>query len=308
MNSIESQKPISRKTSKICMLLSGILMGNVGLLVTVFENSGYHVYSIVLLRGIFGTLFLSLFLIKSKSFSKDFLKESFKFHWKPLLIVGIINPLVIFFYFMNITISGYSIAAFLLYTSGIFVLVLLVLTKEEKVSKVNIVSFALAIIGVAIIMQFWSGAGFTAGIFFGLLSGITSAILILYKKKIYNARKSHPENFIAKGDFDTFLAWWPTLFIVFLFLPLGFAELAKLSWLDILFCLILGFFPTALAFTLYNVGVKQDKGGDIVILLYFEPVMATINTAIFLGSLSLFTIIGGSLILVANVVVLKYSK
>lgn len=308
MSALQPQRLASRKTSKICMLLSGILMGNVGLLVTIFENSGYHIYAIVLLRGIFGTLFLSLFMLKSKSFSREFLKESFKFHWKSLLIIGIINPLVIYFYFINISISGYSIAAFLLYTSGIFFLFLIVVTKEEKISKINIVSFILAIIGVAIIMEFWNGAGITFGIFFGLLSGISLAILILYKKKIYNNRKSNPSQFKAKGDFDTFLAWWPTLFIIVLFLPFGYADLIKLTLIDLFFCLLLGFFPTALAFTLYNVGVKQDKGGNIVILSYFEPVMATINTAIFLRSLSIFTIIGGSLILAANIVVLKYSK
>ncbi|MHA1472598.1 MAG: hypothetical protein ACTSQW_05830, partial [Promethearchaeota archaeon] len=66
--------------------------------------------------------------------------------------------------------------------------------------------------------------------------------------------------------------------------------------------------PTALAFTLYNVGVKKDKGGNIIILSYFEPVMATINTAIFLQNLSIFTIIGGLFVLLANFITLKYSK
>ena len=71
---------------------------------------------------------------------------------------------------------------------------------------------------------------------------------------------------------------------------------------------MLGLIPTALAFTLYNVGVKKDKGGNIVILSYIEPVMATINTAIFLKNLSIFTVIGGILILLSNYIMLKYSK
>ena len=41
--------------------------------------------------------------------------------------------ILIFFYFMCITISGYAIAAFLLYTNGLFLLILLFLTKEEKI-------------------------------------------------------------------------------------------------------------------------------------------------------------------------------
>lgn len=292
--------------SKISMFISGICMGNVGLLVTFLSR--YSVYTITLLRGIFGTLYLTLFMVIQKSFSKDFLKESFKFHWKLLFIIGIINPIVILLYFISITISGYSIAAFLLYTSGIYLLLLLIITKEEKVSKVNLISFSLAILGVAIIMEFWNGDLIIPGILVGVFSGLALTILVFSKKKIYNKRIQNQHNLKSEGNFDTFLAWWSTIFLILMFLPIGGSELLRLSLIDIILSLILGFFPTALAFTLYNVGVKNDTGGSIVILSYFEPVMATINTAIFLKNLSIFTVVGGGLILLANLIVFKYSR
>jgi len=301
-----SEKKITPRVSKICMLLSALFMGNVGLLVTFF--SGYPIYTIVLLRGVFGTIFLSLFMMKTGSFNKRFFKESFKLHWPLLILTGIINPLIIYFYFVNISISGYAIAAFLLYTSGVFVLALILITKEEEVPRINVVSFILAILGVALIMEFWTGADITSGLFFGILSGITLAILVFLKKKMYNKRDKLQEELDSKGDFDMFLAWWGTLFIIVLFLPLGYADLVRLTSIDIIFALVLGLIPTALAFWLYNVGVKNDKGGNIIILAYFEPVMAVINTIIFLQVFSIFTIIGGSLILIANIIVLRYSK
>ncbi|TFG02781.1 MAG: hypothetical protein EU542_04115 [Promethearchaeota archaeon] len=301
-----NETKVSPTVSKISMLFSAILMGNVGLLVTFLSK--YPIYTIVLLRGIFGTFFLTLFMIKTRSFSKEFLKETLAFHWKPLLISGIIYPFAIYFYFINITISGYAIAAFLLYTGGLFFLAFLIISKEEEVSKITIFSFILAIIGVSIIMEFWTGQGLTSGLIFGLLSGFFLGIFVYYKKKIYNKRKRESKNLHASGDFDLFITWWATLFIIFLFLPLGFQDLPKLTLIDFIFCLILGFFPTALAFFLYNVGIKNDEGGNIVILSYFETVMATINTIIFLGHLSIFTIIGGTLIILANILVLKYSK
>ena len=307
MVSFESDgKKVSPKISKISMLISALLMGNVGLLVTVLEK--FSVFTLVLLRGIFGTVFLTLFLLKNRSFSLEFLKESFKLHWKWLLLVGLMNPIVIYLYFMNIVISGYAIAAFLLYTNGIFVLVFLIAFKIEKVSKINIISFVLAIIGVAIIMEFWNGLQLSLGVITGILSGLTLAILVFGKKMIYIQRDENPSKVNADGNFDTFLAWWPTLFIVLMFLPLGGAELVNLTWIDLIYSLILGLFPTALAFALYNVGVKNDKGGNIIILAYLEPVMATINNAIFLRELSIFVIFGGALILLANIIVLKYSK
>lgn len=296
---------VSPKISKMCMFISAICMGTVGLLVTLLGN--YPIYTIVLLRGIFGTFFLTFFMIKGHSFSKEFLKESINLHWKLLLISGILYPIVIYLYFLNISISNYAIAAFLLYTSGIFVLIFIVVTKEERVSRVNIVSFILAIIGVSVIMEPWNGEGMTSGIIYGLLSGLMLGIFIFYKKKMYNKRIKEKQKLQAKGDFDMFLAWCSTLSIILLFLPFGISDLTKLTLIELIFCFILGFFPTALAFFLYNVGLKNDKGGNIIILSYFEPIMATIITIIFLKILSVYTIIGGALIIMANIIVLKYS-
>jgi len=310
MVSFESDgKKVSPKISKISMVISAILMGNVGLLVTALER--YSTFTLVLLRGIFGTIFLTLFMLKSRSFSRNFFKESFKLHWKWLLVVGILNPIVITLYFMNIVISGYAIAAFLLYTNGIFVLVFLIAFKIEKVSRVNMISFILALIGVAIIMEFWNGLELSIGVILGLLSGLALAILVFSKKMIYMERNKNTSNINANGNFDSFLAWWPTLFLILIFLPLGGAELVNITITDLFFALLLGLLPTALAFVLYNVGVKNDKGGNIIILAYLEPIMATINNIVFPSgsqALSVFVVIGGALILLANIIVLKYSK
>ncbi len=307
MDSYPSDQRVKElKVSEISMLISAISMGCVGLFVTLLSK--YPIYTIVLLRGIFGSIFLTLFMIRKRSFSKSFLKKSFKTHWKPLLIIGLINPLVIYFYFITINTSGYAIAAFLLYTGGIFFIFFVMITKTEHISKITILSFALAIAGVAIIMEFWTEQGQYIGLFTGLLSGLTLGTLTFYKKRIYVKRKTMEFKLEERGDFDMFLAWFPTLFLVVLFLPLGGSDLGRLTTLDLIYAILLGLIPTAIAFTLYNVGVKNDKGGNIVILSYFEPIIAMINTIIFLGALSIFTIIGGAFIVVANVIILKFSK
>ncbi|MFO8017636.1 MAG: DMT family transporter [Promethearchaeia archaeon] len=297
---------ISPTISRVCMILSGILMGNVGLLVTFL--GGYSTFSIVFFRGFFGTLFLSLFMLWKRSFTLKFLKSVFKTHWKFLILTAIINPLVILFYFINIIISGYSIAAFLLYTGGLFFLLFLIITKEEKITKINIISFILAIIGVGVIMEIWNGITNFWGFFYGMLSGVSLGLLNFFKKKIYNKREEvAPEN-KEKGAFNIFLAWFATLSIVIMFFPFGFFDLFQFTGLDLLYCLFLGLFPTALAFIFFNIGILNDKGGNIVILSYFEPVMATINTIIFLDMFSIYMIIGGGFILLANILTLLYSN
>ncbi|MBA7520473.1 hypothetical protein ES705_12569 [subsurface metagenome] len=229
-------------------------------------------------------------------------------HWKYLIIIAISNPLVVFLYFWNITLTGYAFAAFLLYTSGVFLLFFLVITKEDKVSKINFISFILAIVGISIIMEFWTGQILILGIIVGIFSGFCLGILIFSKKKIYKIRGKVQLKINSNGNFDAFLTLWSTLFLIFPFLPFSITDLFRITILDLIFILMLGLIPTALAFTLYNVGVKKDKGGNIIILSYFEPVMATINTAIFLKNLSIFTVIGGFFVLLANYITLKYLK
>lgn len=303
---IDEKNHFSPRISRICMFFSGIFMGNVGLLVTFLGN--YDIFSIVFFRGVFGTLFLSIFMFWKRSFSISFLKQIFKIHWKMLLLIAIVNPLVILFYFINITITGYSFAAFLLYTGGIFFVLFLIISKEEKITKINLISFILAIIGVGIIMEIWNGISNFWGFFFGILSGISLGFLNFFKKKIYNKRRDDPSIKQEKGDFNIFLAWFATLSIVLMFIPFGFFDLFQLTTMDLIYCIILGLIPTALAFIFFNIGILNDKGGNIVILSYFEPVMATINTIIFLKIFSIFDILGGALILLANILTLLYSR
>jgi len=291
--------------SKVSMLLSAIFMGFVGIFVTYLSN--YSIFTIVLLRGLFGSLFLTLLMIKTRSFTKKFLKESIRMHWKALIISGVIYPFLIYLYFFSILLYGYAIAAFLLYTGGVFVLLFIMISGMEKVSKVTIVSFILAIIGVMIIMELWNSQAFSLGLLFGLLSGFTLAIFIFYKKIIYIKRHNNLKNLKTKGDFDIFLAWWHTLFIIILFLPVGYKDLPKITLIELIFAILLGLIPTAFAFYLHNVGVKNDKGGNIIIISFIEPVVATIITILFLKILSIYTIIGGTLIILANIIVLRYS-
>lgn len=302
-----ADKPVSPTKSRISMLLSAVFMGNVGLLVSLLAH--YSTYTIALFRGLSGTLFLTLFMIKYRSLSLSFLKETFKHHWKSLIVIGVSNPFIIYLYFESMLLTDWAIAAFLLYLNGIFVMIFLIVSRIEKVAKLTIVSFILAVIGVAIIMmQFWTAQDLSYGTILAILSGLLLGIQVFCMKKIYIKRKENSLNLKSKGNIDIFLAWWPTLFIIFFFLPFGAMELVMFTWLDLLYVIVLGLIPTALAFVLYNVGVKNDKGGNIILLSYFEPVVATINTVIFFPIFPTYTVIGGSIILIANIIVLIFVR
>jgi drug/metabolite transporter (DMT)-like permease len=157
-------------------------------------------------------------------------------------------------------------------------------------------------------MEFWTDQALSYGVLIGILSGFTYAIFMFYTKKIYIFRNNNLSEISAKGDIDILIAWFSTCFIIILSLPFGILDLFKLTLTEWLYVLILGLIPTALPFILFNIGLKNDKGGNILILSYIEPLVATINGIFFQQIFSIYTIIGGALILIANIIVLIYSN
>jgi drug/metabolite transporter (DMT)-like permease len=174
---------------------------------------------------------------------------------------------------------------------------------------VNVLGFILALIGVLVIMEVWNGLILVESFIFGLGSALMVAISIFIRKKMYKKEKNskliQKEN---EGTFDSFLTWWTILTLVIFFLPFGATDFLRLTFMDILVCLLLGLIPTALGFITFNIGVKNDESGNIIILAYLEPFVATLNSVIFGQYFSIFTLLGGLLIIIANIIVLKYSK
>ncbi|MHA1688775.1 MAG: EamA family transporter [Promethearchaeota archaeon] len=156
-------------------------------------------------------------------------------------------------------------------------------------------------------MEFWRDALFNAYILMGLFSGLSYGLSIFFKKKIYNKRKHLDDILVASGNFDIFFAWISTFFFILIFFPFGIFDIIHITLLDLVYFFLFGLITTAIRFILYNLAIKSDKGGDIVVLSYTEPLVATINSVIFSQALSLFTIIGGALILTADIIVIKFS-
>ncbi len=306
MEEIEEIKGATTTKSRASMLLAAFFMGNAGLLVSFLAAFPSH--TIVLLRGIFGSLFLFLFALKTNSISKRFLSNILKNHWKPILVICSTYSLGMLVFFTNMIVSGYAVSVFFSYTNGIFLLILLILFKEEKVSKINIFSFALVIFGIAIITEFWNGLYNSIGILLGMITGLCIAIDVFFKKKIYKKQDLIPTDGNHKGNLYVSLALFQHLFSVIVFFPLGFLDLPKLTGWDIFYSMLLGLGPSALGFFLFNYAIKNDKGGNVFILSYFEPVVATVNAALFLQEFSIFTIIGGSFIIMGSFIMTRYSK
>lgn len=264
-------------------------MGSVGIFVDLLGQ--FNVLSITLFRSIFGLLFLTIFLLAKKELKN--LKKLIKMpRW--LILLGITNGFTILFYFFAIDLTNFAQAAFLLYTGNVFAIIFFKLLLREEIERLNVLSFILATAGLLFISEF-QVTNFNWGMFFGLLSGILLGLNITAIKR-----------FMQDDDIDNFsVSWWAILFPTLMFIVPTIPQFIMINYINIWVILGIGLIPTAIAFTFYNQGLREDDSGDVLILAYVEPLVATLLTIFYQNiMISFFVLMGGILILIGNLVVL----
>ena len=143
---------------------------------------------------------------------------------------------------------------------------------------------------------------------FGILSGIALGISILIKKLSYRKLDKIDPEYKENFGFYSGIALSRTLVLGFALLPFSFSNLILLTGKEWIISIFLGLITGAIAFSLYNYGLKEDKGGNIIILSYIEPIVASVVNIILLNELSVGIFLGGILIVVANLIILKSEK
>jgi len=81
-------------------------------------------------------------------------------------------------------------------------------------------------------------------------------------------------------------------------------KMQKSPFSDVGIIILFDLVPTTIAFSSCNYGLQADRGGDVLLLLYVEPIMATILSTIVGQSLSIFLLLGGAAIIGANILIL----
>jgi drug/metabolite transporter (DMT)-like permease len=301
-----SEPAISLRNAKISMLVSAILMGTVGLFVSVFQSA----IVAACLRGLFAFIFLSLLFVFNKKYRSGL--KYLKPVWKFMVADGINLALMQVFYFSGMFLGGYAMAAFFLYTGGAIALVLNKLILKEEITAQKWVSIILAVIGVAIMLEPWRNENLETfgplSLLFGILSGIALGISILIKKLSYRKLDKINPDYKENFGFYSGIALCRTFILGFALLPFAFSNLILLTGKEWIVSIFLGLITGAIAFSLYNYGLKEDNGGNIIILSYIEPFVASIVNIILLNELSVGIFIGGILIVGANLIILKSEK
>jgi RarD protein len=275
-----------QKRAKIMLSLSMIIFGTIGLFSrSIAVTSG----ELALYRAILAAVLLGgYFLIRGKKIDLKSIKKEL---WL-LLLSGMamgINWILLFEAFKHTTIS---IATLSYYFAPVIVMVVCPILFREKLTKKQLLCFAMSTVGLVLIIGFDGGGGggnHLLGILLGLGAAVFYASVILCNKFIKN----------VEGIHRTFLQFLAAIVILIPYVlitgDLKIGELDAKGWI----CLLtVGLVHTGITYCMYFTAMKELKGQEVAILSYLDPLVAVAISFFILGEpMTIWQMLGGILIL-----------
>jgi len=285
------------------LILAGVLFGTIVFGGKILSTFGLSVYELAILPFIVSILVLLPIIILKKEYriKKDQL---------PLwLLYGFVEAVSVFCEFTPFILGlPVSILVLLLYTQPLWCILLVTLFLKEKITAKDIVASVIVILGVVILVNpFGARVNNVPGILVALVGGIALAGWLVIgsyasKKNINPITIRFAESIFQIGFL---IILFPIVHIIFKN-PSVTSFSFSYGWKVILAIVIYGLFSQTLSHLFYFKGAKDAPTMHASIIALLEPVVAVLLSAIFLHEIiSLNIIIGGLLILAANVLVIK---
>lgn len=254
------------------VVVAGVLMGSLAVFV---RNVDANPVVVTFFRFAFGSIFLLPF-VKDLRVTRHGL----------VLAVAVTNLVTVLCYIASIQMIEVATSALLLYMAPVYV-TLYVWLKGDEISRTSLSALPLAIFGLYLMLSPYGCL--SVGLIFGLLSGIFYAGLFILIKRIREFMSSTHVTFLSLILSTAMLTPMVSLF----FNEIVTAITQKIAWI-----FGLGLIPTALAFTLFNYGIKFCKTEKAPIFALVEPVSAGLFGYFVFGEiLTIRQIIGAGLIL-----------
>ncbi|MEY8383214.1 EamA family transporter [Christensenellaceae bacterium 44-20] len=287
----ENQSSLKHTAS---ILASGSLWGTIGLFVRVLTPSGLTSLQLVFLRSVVTALGLLAYLL-------IFRREALKIRLKDIWVfagMGILS--VLFFsvcYFSTIQMADLSVAAVLLYTSPVFVMLLSLLLFREKLNARKILALCCCLGGCALVSGVLGGAHSLTlpALITGLLSGLGYSLYGIFGK------------FAVKKGYGALTTTFYT-FLISAAAAIPFSGLGEIPAKcaaqsgSVLLIILLGIVTSVLPYLLYTYGLTGISASKAAIFASVEPVVAMLLGLLFFGEpLTLSAVAGMALVLGAVV-------
>ena len=290
----------------ICILAAGTLWGTMGLFVRGLAKDGLTSVEIVLFRTVCATVILGLWmLIRDRKALKIKIKDLWCFIGTGIISLTFFNIC----YFTTIQMTSMAVAAIMLYTSPVFVVLLSAVLFREKINLKKSLALVLAFGGCVLVTGVLSGNGLVmtpVGILIGLGSGIGYALYSIFGR--YALERGYSSVAIS---FYTFLTCSVGLLIISPMLAPATETISKITngntLADILLIIGIALMGTIFPYLLYTKGLSGVENGKAGIMASIEPVVAALLGILIYKEVLSFATILGILMVLGAVVLLNVS-
>ena len=284
--------------STIYIILAAALWGGIGVFFNVLSDVGFTQMQVVAIRVTAAAAALTLYiLIRDRSLLRVKLKDCWCF-----VGTGIIS--LVFFnwcYFTAIEMTSLAVAAVLMYTSPIFVMLFSAVLFQEKINNTKILALIMTFIGCLFVAGVFSSGdyGFTPlGILIGVGAGIGYALYSIFGRFA-----------LEKGYHSITISEYTFVFATLGALPLSrIWESAPLlaQGETLIGALGIGVICYVFPFILYTQGLSGVETGKAAIMATIEPAVAAVLSFLLYGE-SLLGFKGvGILMIFAAVILLSH--
>lgn len=296
------KRKIQGLLSVISILAAGALWGMMGVFVRILTGWGFTTVQITAMRILVAAIsFLVFLLIYDRSRLRIHVRDIWLF-----LVLGIGSVLFMSVcYFSTIQHTSLSVAAILLYTSPIFVMLMSVLFLKESFTARKLLALVCAFVGCVCVTGIGGNTGISGfGMLTGLLAGFLYALYSIFgtvalKKYHSYTVSAYAFFFAAAGE------------MVIGDLPGIGAKITEAAnvWqilgVVILTALLTGFLP----YLLYTYGLRSVEASKAAIMATVEPMVATLIGIVAFGEeMSFMSAAGIVLILLAILILNNFGR
>ncbi|GAM13098.1 DMT family transporter [Mesobacillus selenatarsenatis] len=270
------------------VILAAIFWGISGGIADILMTRGWDPIVISLYRGAVGFIcFFAWFLFR---ISQNWTFSTRLYMWSLLAGVGVAGNFT--FYFLSIQASSIAVAATLMYTAPVFVLLISFLLRIERSTWFKWGCIAGVLIGITLLTGAYNTQSVSVsflGVTAGLAAGLSYALFIFGFK---NASS------IGKPQTTLTIAFFSLCLILFLFADKDEA-VSVVTSSDIGWFLLLGIVGAGISFIFYVIGIRRTAPTTASMVAMVEPVTASIFGVLIIGDhLTTIQLIGMMVILV----------
>lgn len=285
-----------KRLSAFMIITAGVFWGSMGVFVRWFDKAGYTSMQIAAMRVISAFLALCIFALVTGG-TKAFRIKIRDIGW--FAASGIFSIFgMTWSYFEAINRSSMCVSAILLYTAPFIVTVISCVFFGERFTIKKLVSLIVAFVGCVMVTGV-EGRVSSAGVVFGLISGIAYALYSVFGKVLL---KRYSPLTVTVYSFG---------FAAVLFLITGNIKGICESVLKAgtgyisLMAIVMGVVTAMIPFILYTYGLNGTDAGKASIMAYTEPLVASVCGYIFFDEFSGWFAVLGIMLIVFSVLLIN---